>query len=166
MRTGNLFFSAVQFIFALLVFLVGAVLIGLQYAPLIRQRLAVFLTSPAANFSLFGALVALFGLLLLAGFYWMHRGTYYTVKMGRDSVDVDPAVIHGYASDYLKTLFPDNGLSLEVLVKRRQEIELHVQLPPLEEQEAMLEQIEQGLSQVFEKHLGYFKKFSFCVLQR
>ncbi len=166
MRTGNLFFSAVQFIFALLVLLVGGVIVGLQYAPLLRERLAVFFTSPSVNFSLFGAFVALFGVLLLVGFYWMHRGTYYTVAMGRDSIDIDPAVIQGYASDYLKTLFPDSDLSLEVLVKRRQKIELHVQLPPLEEQEAMLEQIEQGLSQVFEKHLGYFKKFSFCVLQR
>ncbi len=146
----------------------GVVIVGLQYAPLLRHRLAAFFASPSVNFSLFGGILALFGVLLLIAFSWMHRGTYYTVAMGQDSVDVDPAVIKGYASDYLKTLFPDRDLPLEVIVKRRQKIELHVQLPSLEmeEQEVVLEQIERELSLLFEKHLGYFKKFSFHVLLR
>lgn len=166
MKTGNLLYSAVQFIFATLVFLLGAVFVGLQYAPLLRFKIADFFSSSSVDFSLFGGVIALFGMLLLLGFYWMHRGSYYTVVMGRESVDIDPSIIKGYVSDYLKKTFPDEDLNLEVSISRRQSVELYVQSSSLqfEEHQLFLEKIELDLSDLFSKHLGYFKKFSFTVL--
>ena len=56
MKTGNLLFSAVQFVFAALVVLLGGLFIGLEYAPHLRYYIADFFQL-TPHFSLIGYLV-------------------------------------------------------------------------------------------------------------
>ena len=162
MKTGNLLFSAVQFVFAALVVLLGGLFIGLEYAPHLRYYIADFFQL-TPHFSLIGYLVLGCGILLMIGFFGMHRGEYYQVKMG---TEVDPAVIQAYVQDYWARQFPEQDLSVQVGLSRHQKIEMLVELPsmPLENHTAILERTEQDLGQILKKRLGYQKEFAVSVL--
>jgi hypothetical protein len=166
MRTGNLLFSAVQFIFVVLFLLIGVFFVGLQYAPHLRNAIAAFFFNGSAHFSLIGYGILACGGLLLLGFYTMCRGVYYRFKMGRHEVFVDSAVVQGYVQDYWKKCFPNRNLSVDVDLSKDQKIEVFVEMPllPLEKQQEVLEKAENDLSQILQKHLGYRKEFLFSIL--
>ncbi len=107
MRKGNLLFSAVQFIFVVAVFLLGGLLIGLQYAPHLRQALARFIMDDAVNLSVLGYATIVSALLLTFGFYVMHRGVYFRVRMGETEAVVEPKLIESLVDGYWKELFPE-----------------------------------------------------------
>jgi hypothetical protein len=165
MKTGNLLFSAVQFVFALLVILIGAFFIGLQHAPHLRVAIARFFSESTASFSFIGYLVLGCGVLLMLGFYAMHRGAYYRVKMGKKNLLVDPAVIRGYVDKYWKQTFPDQHLAVDVAVATNQKLELFVEFPLLtkEQQQEILEKAEVELAQILRKHFGYQKEFALSI---
>lgn len=168
MRAGNLLFSAVQLVFAILIILLGVFFIGLQHAPHLRYIIAEFFFHSAIRFSFIGYLILACGSLLLVGFYAMHRGMYYSIKMGQHELSVEPIVIQGIIYEYWKTIFPDQNLRVEVDISREQKIEMFVEIPLLspETQETLLERVEKELGQILQKHLGYRKEFLISILHR
>ncbi len=166
MKTGNLLFSAIQFVFCALVLLLGVFFIGLQYAPHLRFAIAAFFSETTITFSLIGYLILGCGILLLIGFYAMNRGRYYCVNMGKGQMVIDPAVVRGYVADYWSHVFPEYRLSVEVAVTKGQRFEVLVEFPlvPLEAQETILQKAEGDLAQILKKQIGYTKEFSLCVL--
>lgn len=166
MKTGNLLFSAVQFIFVILVLLIGAFFVGLQYAPQLQSDIAAFFSKGSAYFSWIGYCILGCGALLLMGFYVMHRGAYYSFRMGGHEVLIDPAVVQGYVQEYWKKCFPGQELSVEIDFAKDQRISVVVEMPllPLEKQLEVLEKAESDLSQILQKHLGYRKDFLFSIL--
>lgn len=166
MRSGNLLFSAVQFVFAVLVILLGGLFIGLEYAPHLRFSVADFFSRSTAHFSLIGYLILSCGFLLLIGFYSMHRGTYYRVNMGQKETWIDPAVIRSYVKEYWRKIFPDYDLSVQIGMSKEQKIEMYVELPPISEEKqlAALELAEKDLAEIFKKQLRYDKGFLLSVL--
>jgi hypothetical protein len=167
MKTGNLLFSAVQFVFAMLIILIGIFFIGLQHAPHLRYAIADFFSQTSiTRFSFIGYLILSCGILLLSGFYAMYRGIYYSIRMGRNGVFVDPLVIQQYVREYWKTVFPDYDLSIEVDLSKDQKIGMFVELPLLspEKQQALLEKAENDLNQILQEHLGYRREFTLSVI--
>jgi hypothetical protein len=166
MKTGNLLSSAVQFVFSVLVMLLGIFFIGLQYASHLRFTIARFFSETAVSFSLIGFLILGCGLLLLVGFYTMNRGGYYCVKMGNRQMGVDPAIVREYVADYWKGVFPNQRLDVEIVVSKEQKFEMFVEFPAssFETQEIVLEKAEGDLAQILKKKIGYQKEFSVCVL--
>ncbi len=166
MKAGNVLFSAVQFVFSVLVILLGVFFIGLQNAPHLRVVIARFFSETTAPFSLLGYLIIGCGILLLIGFYAMNKGVYYRVKMGKKELLIDPAVIRGYVEEYWSQTFPEHRLSVEVGVSKDQKLEMFVELPLLssEKQEEVLEKAESELSRILQKHIGYRKEFALSVL--
>jgi hypothetical protein len=165
MRSGNLLFSAVQFVFAVLIILLGGLFIGLEYAPHLRFSVADFFSRSTAHFSLIGYLILSSGFLLLIGFYAMHRGTYYRLSMGQKETWIDPAVIRSYVKEYWKKIFPDYDLSVQIDMSKEQ-IEMFVELPLLSEEKqiAALELAEKDLAEILKKQLRYDKGFLLSVL--
>ncbi len=166
MKTGNLLFSAVQFIFVISILLAGLLFIALHYSPHLRIAIAQFFSQPGAPFSLIGCLILVCGGLLLLGFYSMYRGSYYTVRMGKNELFVDPAVIHGYVEEYWKSVFPNQELSIEIDLSKSQTIEMFMEMPmlPPDKQHSILEKAEVDLSQILQKHLGYRREFLISIL--
>ena len=166
MKTGNLLFSAVQFIFVVLILVAGLLFIVLPYSPHLRAAITHFFSQGSAVFSLVGFLTLVCGSLLLLGFYAMYRGSYYTVRMGKNELFVDPAVIHSYVEEYWKSVFPNQDLSIEIDLSKNQTIEMFVEMPMLapENQHSILEKAEVDLSQILQKHLGYRREFLISVL--
>jgi hypothetical protein len=166
MTTGNLLYSAVQFVFAVLVILLGGLFIGLQYAPHLRFSIADFFSQSTVHFSLIGYLILLCGILLLIGFYYMHRGFYYRLSMGQKEAWVEPEVIRGYVADYWKKVFPEDDIAVQIGLSKDQKIEMFVEFPPMQEEKqlAALEQAEKDLGAIFKNQLRYEKEFLLSVL--
>jgi len=166
MKTGNLLFSAVQFLFVILIMLLGVFFIGVQHTPYLQNAVVKLLSQEAIPFSFIGFLILGCGALLLYGFYAMHRGWYYTLNMGRHAALVDLPIIQGIVQEYWKTVFPDQDLAIEVGVTKGQKIEMFIELPLLtpEKQMKTLEKAEQDLFCLLHKHLGYRRDFSLSVL--
>jgi hypothetical protein len=166
MKSGNLLFSAVQFLFVVVIMMLGVFFIGLQHASYLHFAVVQFLSQQTFPFSLIGFLILGCGALLLYGFYAMHRGWYYTLNMGRHEALVDLPVIQGVVREYWKTVFPEQDLTIEVNVTKEQKIEMFMELPLLtpEKQLKALEKAQLDLSDLLQKHLGYRKDFSLSVL--
>jgi len=166
MKAGNLLFSAIQFVFVILIILLGVFFVGLQHASHLRYIIADFFSRSTIHFSFIGYLILACGSLLLAGFYAMHRGVYYSIKMGRNEVFVDPIVIQGIVHEYWKTIFPDQDLAIEIDLSKKQRIEMFVEFPllPPEKQQVVLEKAEHELSQILQKHLSYRREFLISIL--
>lgn len=166
MKAGHLLFSAAQFLFALLVILLGGFFIGLQHAFHLRFLIARFFTSEGAYFSLIGYVILGCGIALLTGFFTMYRGLYYQVRMNHGNLSVDSAVVRSYLKDYWKEKFPGENLSVHVNVTKHQKLELFVEFPliPIEAHQAILEKAETDLSSILQKHIGYKKEFNLSVL--
>lgn len=161
MNSVNLFFSAVQFLFAVLVIFLGGFLVGIEHSPHMRFALADFFAESTASFAILGYGIVVLGLALLGLFCFIHRGSYYQVKMGSE---VDPAVIQGYASEYWKRVFPEHQLEVQVSLNKDQKIEMFVELPPIAEEKQVLENAERELARVLRQKLGYRKDFLLSVL--
>jgi len=161
MRTGNLLFSAVQFIFVSMVLSLGAFLIGLANAPQLRSAIASLFLEKSNLFTLLGSVFLVIGFLLLIGFYSMQRGKYLRVEMKDRKMQVDIGVVKDYVASYWKTLYPDQDTHTEVWIYPDQKIELSFQIPnlPFEEQQVVLEKIEKDLGDLLAKKLGYDREF-------
>jgi hypothetical protein len=166
MKAGNLLFSAVQFVFSVLIILLGGFFIGLQYAVHLRYSIAHFFSHTTLPFSLLGYLILSCGVLLLLGFYIMHRGVYFKLKMDWKSLQIDPAIIQAYVQAYWKQIFPEQNLSIEIRLTQDQQIEMFVELPllPPDQHQVILEKAEEQLSQILSKQLGYRRDFLLSVL--
>lgn len=161
MRPGNLLFSAVQFIFVVVVLSLGAFLIGLANAPLLRSAIATMFLEKSALFTFLGVMLLIIGLLLLLGFYSMQRGRYLSVEMKDRKTQIEIRLVKEYVEKYWKNTFPDQDVHTEVLIYPNQKIELSLQIPNLsfEEQQAVLEKVEKELGDLFAKKLGYNREF-------
>lgn len=166
MKVGNLLFSAVQLVFVGLVFLLGMFFIGLEHVSHLRFAIAQFFLEPPVHFSIAGYLTLSCGGLLLVGFYSMHRGVYYRIKMGKNEAFVDSALIRRYVKDYWDTIFPSENYDVEVRFSHDQKMLLFVEMPLLssENQKKILEKAEKELGQTLQKHLGFKKDFLLSVL--
>lgn len=166
MKAGNLIFSAVQLIFVALVLLLGLFFVGLEHVSHLRFAIADFFLQEPMRFSFVGYLILGCGILLLVGFYVMHRGVYYKIKMGKHDALVDPAVVQQYVKIYWDSVFPDKNLSVDVRFSHDQKMELCVEMPLLapENHKGVLEKVEGDLGKILEKHLGYRREFLLSVL--
>jgi hypothetical protein len=168
MRRGNLLFSAVQFIFAFLVVLVGLFFVGLQEIPFLRYRLSQFFSNPTISFAGIGYLILVFGFLLFVGFCVMYRGHYYQLTMGRHRAGVDPELIEQLVTGYWKNVSSDQDSTVQVRVSSNQSLNITFELSsiPLKDQEPLFEKVERELSELLYSQLGYNKKFIVSVLMK
>ena len=168
MRKGNLLFSAVQFIFVVALFLLGGLLIGLQYAPHMRMAIAAMITDYAISLSVLGYVTLSCACLLCLGFYVMHRGAYLQIQMDAGEVVIEPKLIEGLVRDYWKKRFPENELSTEVILRGGKRIEIVAEWPSAdgELREVLLPEIEQELGALLKSHLKYQQKWMMTLVTR
>lgn len=161
MRKGNLLFSAVQFLFVFALFLLGGLLIGLHYAPHLRMSIASMILDQAVSLSFLGYMTIVCALLLCIGFYVMHRGAYFRIRMDGGDVTVEPKLIEGLVQDYWKERFPERGFKTEVILRGYKQIEVVAEMPEVElsVREVLLPEIEKELGALLLSHLGYRREW-------
>jgi hypothetical protein len=103
------------------------------------------------------------GGVLLYLFYSMHKGSYYRLKMG---AQVEEELLLQVVRRYWKGLVQESAV--HVRWARNQEMELTLEIPMrlMEQQEALLPQVEQELGEILRTQLGYERPFIVQLLFR
>lgn len=161
MRTTHLLFSAVQFIFVVVLFLIGGLFLGMEHSPQIRALMVRFVAENQGTMAIVGYGVVGCAFLLLCGFFSMHRGSYYQIEMQRSLVHVEPDVVRDYVQSYWNDIFPGQKIEAEVVFHGKRKIEIIARAPDFDE-EAMnhlLPQIEEELGLLLAHAFGYRREF-------
>lgn len=165
MRTGNLLFSAVHLFVVLFILGIGLFFLLLPSSVAFRLALESLLISDTPIFARIGVTITFFGILLLVGFYVLNRKKYLTLKMNGSKILIDEAVIRDYLSHYWKEVFPYHEIFSEVVLHFPQKIEIIAQLPAMsgEEREHLLLRMQNELSVLLARKLGYEKEFFLTI---
>lgn len=159
MRTGNIIFSAVQFLVVLLILCIGGFLVILPNSPVVQYRLAEFFSKQTELFLPVGLMITGFGLILLFGFYAMYRQRFFRCQMDRPDVRVELSLLNDLIGIYWRSRFSDSSLVAEVLVHQDDKLELVVELPPGYPQKHHLNELEKEVGSLLHRHFGYKKDF-------
>lgn len=165
MRTTNLVFSAVQFIFVVVLFLIGGLFLGLEHAPQFRAAIAQFFIENSGNLSAIGYGTIAFAFLLLCGFFAMNRGSYYQIEMQRHRAQVEPHVVREYVQSYWREIFPGQNPQTDVVFHGKRKIEILAQVPDISEDDlnSLLPQIEEELGLLLSHAFGYRREFLLTI---
>jgi len=158
MRSGQLFFSAAEFLLIIALFFLGAIFFGLHYLPAARIELSEWILQSSDLFFLIGCAIGGTALLLTLCFWVIHRQKFFRVEMKGDPFFLDEALVKGLVQQFWKEEFPEEKKGIEVYFARKK-IEVIASCPKSEDLEVCLEEVEVRLSDLLQKKLGYRDEF-------
>ncbi|MCB1110940.1 MAG: hypothetical protein KDK64_08155 [Chlamydiia bacterium] len=164
MRTGHLLFSGVHFFMISLLLGMGVLFLVLPYAPLFRMQLIAFIENPAGMCQWIGGIVLGIGMILFAAAFLLSRKQYVRIEMNGTSFDVDEKVIRRCTLSYFRERFPEFEPLSDVVVKGKSTIEVFTSLPAPQEEE-FFEEVEEELSALLARRLGYQKPFTVTFVE-
>lgn len=153
MRTGRLIFSAVQLVVVAALFGAGGLLLGLHYAPRVRQEVADWILDPKMSLLLLGWLVLGIALLLTICFGMMQRTQYLRLRMRGREFQVEETLLKQAIGQFWRLEFPQIAPPVEVYLAR-QKIEVIT-----EDVQCDLEELELRLGSFLSQKFGYEKEF-------
>ncbi len=167
MRSGNLLFSAVQFLFVLATLAAGAFLVALPMAPWVRFKIAVFFTDSPELFRPVGVLVLVLGGILGAGFYAMYKKRFFRVLMSPHP-RVELALIKSVVQRYCTQAYEGRCSAIDVLLHPDKKLEIVFEMEALsqEAEKELLEKTERDLGGILAKQIGYDREFFLTVVLR
>ena len=165
MRTGHLLFSAVHLFMVLLIFAFGVFFLLLESSDSLRLGLEQLLVNNGRIFVKIGIVFLSVGCLLLIGLYRLNKQPYLTLKISGSKVLIDEAIIRDYLEHYWKEVFPHQEIRSEVVLHLPQKLEIIVELPAMQEEdkEPLLSRMENELSVLLARKLGYEKEFFLTI---
>ena len=168
MKSGDLLFSAIQFLFSAFLLLIGVALLIVCAIPLFYQHLLFFLAKGPSAILTIGAVFFALGALLLFLFSVMHRGQYYDVQLPSVKALVQSSLIQESTLRYLSSLDLSYPVDCEVLSLRNNRIFLSLLLPEIgkQQQKELLLQLKQDLPALFKEQFGYEKGVKLSLLFR
>lgn len=166
MNFKHAFFSAVHFFIVVFLFGAGIFFLGIPKAPKLRDFFVRLFSQEYELFTLIGASTLFLALILTLGFYAMHRGQFYKLKMTKHDAAINVSLIRNYVEKYWEMEFPKEKCTVEVFLTLKQEIHITAEMPhiPLKAQRKFLQKAEEELGEIFAKNLGYKQPFYFTVV--
>ncbi|MFS8563835.1 MAG: hypothetical protein LVR00_05775 [Rhabdochlamydiaceae bacterium] len=168
MKSGQALFATVQLLITAVVFFTGGLFLCLPFVPHMRFKLASLFSARDALFLILGSGLLGLGIILLIGFYFMNRHSYYQLEMRhhKHTAAADVALLRSLIAIYWKQSFPEKNLSSDIVIHGKK-IEVIVEVPPmgLDEQERLIENAEKEIGELLEKQVGYQREFLFTVLK-
>lgn len=164
MRTGHLLFSAVHFFMVFLVIALGVVFLTLPYADVFRMELIQLLDHPSETSLWLGGGIVGIGILLFIAAYMLSRRQYVQIEMGGSPVTINEKVIRRCTQEYFKERFPDFAPLSDVVIKGKSTIEIITSLPKPQEEE-FFEEVEEELSSLLARRLGYIAPFTVTFVE-
>ncbi len=161
MRTSHLIFSAIQFLVTLTVLLAGAFFILIPYAPTMQSYLGDFFLGEAPPIQKLGIVIFGFGALCFFVLFRLNRTTYLELHMKGCRAHAEEGLVKGYVDRYLHELFPNDPVDSDVVVLKKNRLEVIANLPTLRED--LLEKIQHDLGLLFYRQFGYSKDFCLKV---
>lgn len=167
MRSSHLLFSAVQFLFATLILLIGIFFIGMDYAPQVRFAIGQFFFYHS-SFVPIGLSILGCGTLLFFGFYAMNRGTYARLVIAASYSEIEAALLRSCVKKYWIDRFPGNALTSDVILHPNQKIEISLEMPGVEipDPEHFFLTLESDLRTLFSQTFGHKGELLLTVLSK
>lgn len=168
MKSGDLLFSSVQFLFSVFLVLVGVAAICVGAVPSVYQHCLVLFAKGSSFILALGVLLSVFGLLLLILFYRMNRGQYYDVQLSSCQARVESSLIQESALRYFASLDLPYPIDCQVIGLKKGKVALSLLLPSLshKERKELLSQLERELPFLFKEQLGYNQPLELSFLIR
>ena len=164
MRSSNLLFSGIHLVVVLLVIAVSALFITLPFSNQIQAVVVDSIFSRSTTLLSIGIPMAIFGLVMLIGFFQMHRKRYFKIQMGCAKTLVDESIIREYVKTYWQSVFPGSKSNLEIVILPKQKIEIITEFPEDKSiSESLLERVKNELGVLLARRLGYEKEFILTI---
>lgn len=169
MRRGHFLFSAAHLFVVFFIISVGTLFCSIPYSPQFQFAFVRLVLHEHAFFMIVGAIFLFFGIFLLIGFYALNKKRFFQIEMDHCKTLIDESIIKEYIVDYWKESFPVLNPHLDIVIHKGQKIELITSSfpPTLEEnEESLLRRIQEELSVLLARRLGYEKEFLLTIVQR
>jgi glucan phosphoethanolaminetransferase (alkaline phosphatase superfamily) len=163
-KVTNVIYSLISLIVALFFIFIGIVSCMLPWFPGVRLALTNFILENSIMIFLFGFCFMIVGIAYIAGIFWGSRRHYYNVKSGPYSVNISETIFHDYLDSYWKQIFPNTQVPCTVKLSRNK-VHVTADLPfvPLGEQKDLIEKMQQDVTEIFTRILGYRAEYLFSV---
>lgn len=161
---NHLLYSLITLFIAIFFILLGIIAMILPWSENAKAHAISFIVDHSQVIFFFGLSFLCVGLATCLNIVSSSKRRYYRFKVGNTAVSVDGDLIHKYVKTYLKELFPDNEIPLQLTIKRNT-IKLVIDLPSIDdaEKEPLLTRMQEELKKLFSDTLGYQNPFHLSV---
>jgi hypothetical protein len=128
MKSSSLWASALHFLFATILACFGLFCVQLSFYPVMQGKVFSLLQNPGA-FLYLGVGGLAFSLFLFVSFYFLHKKTYYQLKMKPGCVDIDSSLIQGVMEKFFAEKMPLIPVELEVSFANKKEMHVVAHVP-------------------------------------
>ncbi|MGM0440207.1 MAG: hypothetical protein ACQEP8_03725 [Chlamydiota bacterium] len=164
MRDSKFLLSAMIILAIFVSIISGLVMMVMPWHPELKHQLSEIIISQPRTLLYGGMIATLFGLILLIILLRLNRRLYLHVEMGGQPVSFDTKALEDYLSIYWKQRFPQHKITPEVVVNKNK---LHIiakfNEQPSFDENSILEQCEEDISQTLANNFKYSKPFIFTV---
>jgi uncharacterized protein YceK len=144
--------------------LLGILALLLIWIPGIREGVNQFVIENSIAIFFIALTLITIGCASIAGIVYGTRKHYYSIKGGIHPKTVNDTVFHDYLTSYWKKIFPKYDVPCSVTIKNNK-VHITADLPyiPREKQKSLVEQMEQDITDIFTRYLGYPAEYRFNV---
>ena len=164
MRTGYVLFSAIHFLFLAMFVCIGLFFLSLPTLPHLKVLALKFFSLPDATFYLAGGVILSVALSLFGGFWVMNKTRYFQLEMQLPSGVIEIPVVRSLVQRYWEEKFPKSKGNVDVVLHKRQKIEIFLPLPNVSDLEMFLTELEKELGVLLKQNLGYDQPFRLTFL--
>lgn len=156
--------SFLNFIIGIFFILIGIIGIMISLDAGTRTLAIQFILENNISIALFGFAFVVLGFAVVINLFLSFKRRYYKVRCENHALLVDETVIQDYVSSYWKKSYPAFDIPNRLTVKKNK-IHIFADLPymPRSEQKKSLEKIQEDLSDLFNRVLGYHDHFYLSI---
>jgi len=161
---GNFFYSLTNFILALFFLLAGIGCVLVAWFPNLQLAIQRLIHEDFWMIFFSGVAFILIGLAIILNLSLQARRISYTVKSGKNSIEVDQLLIEESLNLYWKQLFPHYSIPTQIRIKNNQ-VHIKADFPLIaeNEQSSFVKELEERISEFFTRTLGYRNDFFLSV---
>lgn len=150
--------------FAVFFILLGIFATLLPWLPVVREGLNAFIVDNAIAIFFLGITLIVIGISSISAIIYGSKRQHYSIKAGAHQLTIQDTLFQDYLCSYWKKIFPKYDIPCSVKIKNNK-VHITADLPyiPLEKQRNLIEQMQQDVTEMFTRYLGYKAEYRFSV---
>ncbi len=160
----HVLYSLISLAVAFFCLMLGAISCLVLWSPKVRTDLVQFILEDSLIIFLFGFCFFLIGATILLQVFFHMQKRHYSIRSKNNSIYISEEIFQEYLNSYWKQLFPKNEIPNEIALKKNK-VHISAELPfmPIHQQKAILQRIENDLSELFNRLIGYRKEYVLSI---
>lgn len=130
----------------------------------IREGLNSFIIENAIAIFFIGLTLIVIGIASISAIMHGSKRHHYSTKAGAHQITIQDTLFQDYLHSYWKKIFPKYDIPCSVKIKNNKVL-ITADLPyiPIEKQRSLIEQMQQDVTEMFTRYLGYQAEYRFSV---